>query len=424
MSRHREKWMNAGNLRLIGKLGLEDGGVFVGQSFGAVGTRSGEVVFNTAMTGYQEVFTDPSYFGQIVTMTFPLIGNYGVNPDDFESAKLHLSGFVVRALPPRPSNFRATAALSDFLAQHGVVGLAGVDTRALTRRIRIHGALRGVLSTEVLDERELVRMARESPRMSGANLVPRVTTPGLRDWRQPLHLLDERGGGPEPALTPTADAATGDAEVPHVVAIDCGIKHNILRYLREFGCRVTVAPADATLEQIDALAPDGLLVGNGPGDPAAVVATIETLRGVIGRYPIFGICLGHQMLALALGAETYKLRFGHHGANVPVRNELTGRVEITSQNHGFAVERKSLERIGAVASHTNLNDQSNEGFLHADRQLFSVQFHPEACPGPHDSGHLFRRFFEVLGGKRAIDRELFAEPTTEPANAEAAQVVV
>ncbi len=392
---------------MICKLALEDGTVFEGEAFGASGTRAGEVVFNTAMTGYQEIFTDPSYCGQIVTMTFPLIGNYGVNADDFESAKLHLSGFVVKELPRRPSNFRATAALADFLKQQGIVGLAGVDTRSLTRRIRISGALRGVISSEVLDDLELVRMAQAAPDMLGANLVPQVTTPRVRQWDQPLHHVDG-------AASQSGAAAGGPQRLPHVVAIDCGIKLNILRYLREYGCRVTVAPADASAAQLAELAPEGLLIGNGPGDPAAVGTTIDTLRSLIGRYPIFGICLGHQMLALALGAQTYKLRFGHHGANIPVRNELSGKVEITSQNHGFAVETASLQRVGAVVTHTNLNDASNEGFLHPQRQLFTVQFHPEACPGPHDAGHLFCRFVERLRAGRPIDLGLFDDVASAP----------
>ncbi len=277
---------------MICKLALEDGTVFTGTSFGATGTRTGEVVFNTSMTGYQEIFTDPSYCGQIVTMTFPLMGNYGVNEDDFESGRPFLSGFVVKELPARPSNFRSTASLPDFCRKHGVIGITGIDTRALTRRIRIHGALRGVISTEITDEKELVRLAIAAPSMVGANLVEQVSSREPANWAQPLWLPES--DSPRPVLSRTS----------HVVALDCGIKHNILRNLYDLGCRVTIAPADATAEQIRALQPDGILAGNGPGDPAAVTGTVETLRSLIGEVPIFGICLGHQVLALALGART------------------------------------------------------------------------------------------------------------------------
>ncbi len=351
------------------KLALEDGTVFVGESVGATGTCTGEVVFNTAMTGYQEVFTDPSYCGQIVTMTFPLLGNYGVNDADFESSRPHLSGVVLKELSRRPSNFRATSALRDFLLRHNLIGLAGIDTRALTRRIRAHGALRGAISTSVLHEPELVRLARASDAMTGLNLVARVTPHATAEW----------------------NASATDAAC-RIVAIDCGIKHNILRRIAECGCHVITAPAGATAEQIRECSPHGLLIGNGPGDPAAVTDTVRTLRSLLGEYPIFGICLGHQLLALALDARTYKLPFGHHGANVPVRVESTGRVEITSQNHGFAVDAASLERVGARVTHRNLNDGSVEGFEHADHRLTAVQFHPEASPGPHDAAYLFDVF--------------------------------
>lgn len=380
---------------MICKLALEDGSVFTGQSIGAPGTRTGEVVFNTATTGYQEIFTDPSYCGQIVTMTFPLMGNYGVNLDDFESTKPYLSGFVVKELPARPSNYRATASLSEFLRKYDVMGIAGIDTRALTRRIRIHGALRGVLSTEIADEMRLVQMAIDASPMNGANLVDVVAPSAVSEWSRPLHEMD-------------MPATSGGAARCHVVAIDCGIKHNILRRLTSAGCRVTAAPADATAEQIRALKPDGVLAGNGPGDPAAVTATIECLRSLIGTLPIFGICLGHQMLGLALGAETYKLRFGHHGANVPVLNKPAARVEITSQNHGFAVEAASLERVGGVVTHINLNDDSIEGFVHPDKNIMAVQFHPEAAPGPHDAAYLFDRFAKAVIEGTPIGGELLA----------------
>jgi carbamoyl-phosphate synthase small subunit len=375
---------------LICKLALEDGSVFTGTACGAAGTHTGEVVFNTAMTGYQEIFTDPSYCGQIVTMTFPLQGNYGVNPDDFESARPHLSGVVLKELPRRPSNQRATRALPEFLATHGILGLADVDTRALTRRIRTRGALRGVISTEILDDLELVRMARAAEPMTGANLVRQVAPREIGQWSEPLWRTP---GDAKPLATPRG----------HIVALDCGIKHNILRQLTESGVRVTTAPAGAAAAQIRDLSPDGLLVGNGPGDPAAVSDTIATLRELLGQWPIFGICLGHQLLALALGARTYKLSFGHHGANLPVLNQPAGRVEITSQNHGFAVDAESLVRVGGTVTHVNLNDGSLEGFVHRDRGLMAVQFHPEASPGPHDAGYLFQRFAAAVAERKPID---------------------
>jgi len=380
---------------MIARLALEDGALFFGVACGAPGTRTGEVVFNTALTGYQEVFTDPSYCGQIVTMTFPLQGNYGVNPADFESTRLHLAGVVVKELPRRPSNYRATQSMSEFLTSHGIIGLAGVDTRALTRRIRTHGALRGVITTEIEDPLELLRLARAAPPMEGNNLVRAVAPTSLGSWSEPL-----------------AGSTTGSpdrhANGGHIVAIDCGIKHNILRHLASGGCRVTTVPPTATAAQIRDLRPDGVLIGNGPGDPAAVTDTVSTLRALLGHVPMFGVCLGHQMLALALGAQTYKLKFGHHGINVPVRNMLSGRVEITSQNHGFAVEQASLERVGGTVTHLNLNDGSLEGFVHPDCRVLAVQFHPEASPGPHDAAYLFRRFTNAAANGGQIGPELLA----------------
>ena len=379
---------------MIGKLALEDGAVFTGTAVGAVGTRAGEVVFNTAMTGYQEVFSDPSYCGQIVTMTFPLQGNYGANADDFESLRPHLSGVALKELPRRPSNQRATLGLPEFLAEHAIIGLAGVDTRALTRRIRIHGALRGVITSEIRDDLELVRMARAAPPMIGANLVEAVAPRDVGSWRQPL-------------WGSRRDAESANARC-HIVTVDCGIKFNILRHLAEQGCRVTYVPASATAVEIRALEPHGVLVGNGPGDPAAVTDLIETLRTMLGQLPIFGICLGHQLLALALGAQTYKLPFGHHGANLPVLNGPAGRVEITSQNHGFAVDAASLERVGGTVTHVNLNDGSLEGFVHRDQGVMAVQFHPEASPGPHDASHVFASFVRAVASRQPIDEAVFA----------------
>jgi carbamoyl-phosphate synthase small subunit len=380
---------------MICKLALEDGSVFTGIAVGVAGTRTGEVVFNTAMTGYQEVFTDPSYCGQIVTMTFPLQGNYGVNEDDYESRGTHLSGVVLRELPRRPSNFRASGSLPEFLQKHNIVGIAGVDTRAITRRIRVTGALRGVISTEISDDLELVRLARAAPPMTGANLVTQVAACAVTTW-------------PDEGQQPPTNRKTGPAAC-HIVAIDCGIKHNILRSLAAGGARVTVVPADITAGQILDLRPHGLLIGNGPGDPAAVTGTVDTLRALLGRLPMFGICLGHQLLALALGAQTYKLKFGHHGANLPVLNQPAGRIEITSQNHGFAVDAESLERVGGTVTHVNLNDGSLEGFLHRDQRVMAVQFHPEANPGPHDAAHLFRRFINAAAENRRIDAALLAQ---------------
>lgn len=355
----------------ICRLGLEDGSVFVGSHFGAPGTTEGEVVFNTAMTGYQEILTDPSYCGQIVTMTAPQIGNYGVNSEDEESRATFLSGFVVKELSRRVSNHRARGSLDEYLAARGVVGLQGVDTRALTRRLRVLGALRGVLSTEIEEPKALVDRARSLPTMNGQNLVTQVM--------------------PDGSFVVGEGSAAGA-----IVALDCGIKSNIVRSLAAQGYAVHVLRGDAPLGAVLERRPRGVLVGNGPGDPAAVGGTIETLRGLVGRLPIFGICLGQQLLALALGASTYKLKTGHHGANHPVLNVDTGRVEITSQNHGFSVPDADLRRVGARATHTSLYDGSLEGFAHEDLRLFAVQYHPEASPGPHDSGYLFRKFTEFL----------------------------
>lgn len=349
-------------------LALEDGTVYAGEAFGAEGTAEGEVVFNTAMSGYQEIITDPSYCGQIVTLTMPLIGNYGVNREDVEAARPHLSGFVVKELARRSSNHRADRELGEFLRDAGVIGLAGADTRSLTRRLRERGSLRGVISTEMSEPAALVARARAASCMEGQNLVERVSPRGER------------------VVAPAGGAAR------HVVAMDCGIKENILRLLADAGCSVRVVPPTASAESILESRPDGLLVGNGPGDPATVTDAIGTLKKLIGRLPIFGICLGNQLLALALGARTYKLKFGHHGANHPVQNLDTGRVEITSQNHGFAVDVASLEAAGGRVTHINLYDRSLEGFAHESKRLFAVQYHPEAAPGPHDSEYLFQQF--------------------------------
>jgi carbamoyl-phosphate synthase small subunit len=372
-------------------LGLEDGSVFAGQSFGATGTAVGEVVFNTAMTGYQEVLTDPSYCGQIVTMTAPLVGNYGVNRDDVESSGQHVSGFVVREFARRFSNQRATGDLDEYLRAANVIGLCGVDTRALTRQLREKGALRGVISTEIRDPAELVARAKTAPEMIGRNLVEKVALSNE-------HVHGSNGGGmiASDGLSIGAYRRNGF----QVVAIDCGIKNSILRQLSDRGCSVRVVRSDASANDILLSKPDGILAGNGPGDPAALTETIRMIRELLGRVPIFGICLGHQLLSLALGAKTFKLKFGHHGLNHPVLNVDTGRVEITSQNHGFAVDIPSLESVGGRVTHINLYDQSLEGFVHAANGVMAIQYHPEAAPGPHDSGYLFDRFIELMRERR------------------------
>ena len=370
----------------VAKLALKDGTVFTGRGFGHSGTTEGEVVFNTSMTGYQEILTDPSYKGQIVTMTYPLIGNYGVNRQDVESRRPHVAGFVVKELPPVYSNYRADTSLDEYLRQNRIVGIEGIDTRALTRKLRITGAMPGVLSTEILDDHELLARARRSAEMAGADWVQAVKPDEAYEWSQDQG--DWRLG----------NEARGDGL--HVVALDCGAKHNILRHLTERGVRVTVLPPDTTADEIMKHRPDGLFVSNGPGDPAALDYAVRPIQDVLDKLPIFGICLGHQLLGRAIGADTYKLKFGHRGGNQPVMNLDTGRVEITSQNHGFAVDRASLEGKGGVVTHVNLNDDTVEGFRHAKLPVFSVQYHPEASPGPHDAAYLFDAFVEMIKTKK------------------------
>jgi len=377
------------------KLALEDGTVFSGRSFGATGTSEGEVVFNTSMTGYQEILTDPSYKGQIVTMTYPLIGNYGINRTDVESRKPHVAGFIIKELAPIYSNYRADLSLDEYLRRNNIIGLEGIDTRALTRRLRTRGAMRGVLSTEILDDRALVERAKHAAKMEGADWVQAVKPQCEYEWSE------DQGNwkiGP---------VERGDGL--HVVALDCGAKHNILRHLSERGVKVTVLPPDATAEEILRHRPDGLFVSNGPGDPAALDYAVRPLRETLGKVPTFGICLGHQLLGRAIGAETFKLKFGHRGGNQPVKNLDTGRVEITSQNHGFAVEAKSLEAAGGVITHLNLNDGTVEGFRHKTLPVFSVQYHPEASPGPHDAAYLFDAFVEMMKTKKAPTGKRLAE---------------
>jgi carbamoyl-phosphate synthase small subunit len=365
------------------KLALEDGTVYTGRSFGAGGEAFGEAVFNTSMTGYQEVLTDPSYKGQIVTMSYPLIGNYGINDEDTESGRPQVEGFVVRELSRIPSNFRAQGSLDDYLRRHGVLGLEGIDTRALVRRLRVRGAMSAVLSTTDLDSASLVRKAQAGPGMVGRDLVREVVPEQAFTW-------DEGFTCPLVTYLPARPATH------HVVALDFGMKQNILRCLVQVGCRVTVLPGTASADDVLAHKPDGVFLSNGPGDPAAVHYGIETVRRLVGKKPVFGICLGHQLLGLALEAKTFKLKFGHRGANQPVRNERTNKVEITTQNHGFAVAIDSLPPA-LEPTHLNLNDGTLEGMRHRREPVFSVQYHPEASAGPHDSGYLFEDFRRLMG---------------------------
>lgn len=370
----------------VARLALADGTIYRGASFGADGEVEGEICFNTSMTGYQEILTDPSYRGQIVAMTYPLIGNYGVNPEDLESPKPHLAGFVVRQASRLTSNFRADQSLVEYLKQASIVAIEGIDTRALVRRLRTRGAINGVLSTLDEDDASLIAKAQASPGLVGRDLVREVVPDAPCDWHEPLSPWGRPLGSP---------VAIDSRPLRHVVALDYGMKWNIARHLRELGYRVTVLPGTASASEVLAAQPDGVFLSNGPGDPEPLVSAIETIRGLLGKKPIFGICLGHQLLALACGARTFKLKFGHRGANQPVQNLATGSVEITSQNHGFAVEAESLPADLEV-SHINLNDRTIEGIRHRTLPAFSVQYHPEASAGPHDSNYLFGRFQELI----------------------------
>ncbi|HET8577368.1 MAG TPA: glutamine-hydrolyzing carbamoyl-phosphate synthase small subunit [Methylomirabilota bacterium] len=364
-------------------LALADGRVFRGEVCGATGESAGEVVFNTSMTGYQEILTDPSYRGQIVCMTYPLIGNYGINPEDVESRRPWVNGFIVKEACPFPSNWRGRRTLDDYMKEHGIVGIQGIDTRALTRHLRDHGAQEGIISTTEPDPARLVERAQRLPGLVGRDLVSEVTVAESHGWSQGEWDL-KRG-----YLAPPAPRF-------RVVAFDSGIKQNILRCLAGLGCAVEVLPAGTPTAAVLERKPDGVFLSNGPGDPEAVPYLIETVRELIGKAPIFGICLGNQILGLAFGGRTYKLKFGHHGANHPVRELSTGRVEITTQNHGFAVDPKSVERFGLEETHVNLNDGTSEGMRHRELPIFSVQYHPEASPGPHDAHYLFTRFVELM----------------------------
>ncbi len=364
-------------------LALADGSVFFGSAFGASGEVTGEVVFNTSMTGYGEILTDPSYCGQIVTMTYPLIGNYGINFEDVESNGPRLRAFVVRELCRSPSNFRSELSLDDYLRKAGVIGLEGIDTRSLVRRLRSQGAVTGVLSTVDLDPQSLIAKAQAAPSIVGQDLVQEVMPAASFAWTEKL--------GNFATLAPQDSQPTRY----HVVAIDYGMKWNILRHLTQVGCRVTVVPGTSTAAEILALQPDGVFLSNGPGDPEPLTYAIRTIRDLLGKLPIFGICLGHQLLGLAAGARTYKLKFGHRGANQPVMNLRNSKVEITSQNHGFAIDALTLP-ANIEVTHRNLNDQKIEGMRLTDQPAFSVQYHPEAAAGPHDSAYLFEEFCSLM----------------------------
>ncbi len=376
-----------------GVLALEDGTVFRGVAFGAARTVVGEAVFNTAMTGYQEVLTDPSYYGQIVTMTAVQIGNYGVTPEDEESDGPKVRGFVVREVSPVASNWRSRQNLPDYLLEHGIPGLSGIDTRALTKRIRVGGALKACLSTEAISDAEAVQRARDWPGLVGVDYVKEVTCRSIYRWTeapQPFTVAGTRLYPPPP-----------DRPRLPVVAFDMGAKRNIFRKLAWHGFDVTVVPADTDAATVRGLQPCGIFISNGPGDPAAVTYAHRTVRELLPDYPVFGICMGHQIIAHALGASTHKLKFGHRGANQPVKNVETGVVAITSQNHGFAADAAELAACGAIVTEYNLNDNTVAGLRHREWPVFSVQYHPEAAPGPHDSDPLFDHFYQLVARHRA-----------------------
>jgi len=366
---------------------LEDGSVFQGEAFAGSGEVLGEVVFNTGMTGYQEILTDPSYRGQIVAMTYPLIGNYGINPEDMESAGISLEGFVVREYSDFPSNWQSRQTLKSFLESQGKLGVEGLDCRALTRRLRVFGAMRGIMTTETSDVELLLQRVRAYPGLVGQDLVQTVSCSQPYRW---LH----------GSVTPAEPVQKGKhGNLLRVVVLDCGVKYNILRCLEAGGCEVIVVPADSSAEEILSWSPDGVLLSNGPGDPAALPYIVATVRELLGKLPIFGICLGHQILGQAVGGRTEKLKFGHHGINQPVRQIRSGQVEITSQNHGFVVSPESLP-ADLEKTHENLNDGTSEGIAYPSLRAFSVQYHPEAAPGPQDAAYLFNQFIETMTAEK------------------------
>jgi carbamoyl-phosphate synthase small subunit len=386
-------------------LALEDGRTFEGESFGASSTVVGEVCFNTSMTGYQEVLTDPSYKGQIVAMTYPLIGNYGVNPLDEESSAPHVRGFVIEELALAPSNWRSQSSLDDYLKKWNIPGVQGIDTRALTRHLREKGAMKACLTTEAITPEEAVRRAVEGKGVIGMDYVQEVTAAGAYDWDPEDKLSREwtivKGDGANLEADENGEVFKKLPPVKHnIVAFDYGVKLNILRNLRQEGFKVRVVPAGTSAEDVLALNPDGIFLSNGPGDPAALEYIHDSLRGLIGKKPIFGICLGHQVLGYAFGGKTFKLKFGHRGGNQPVKDLTTGRVSITSQNHGFAVDAESLP-ANVEVTHINLNDQTVEGMRHRDFPVFSVQYHPEAAPGPHDASYFFKQFAGLIDSEKS-----------------------
>jgi carbamoyl-phosphate synthase small subunit len=384
-------------------LALADGLTFEGIGFGAQGEALGEVVFNTSMTGYQEILTDPSYDGQLVAMTYPEIGNVGINPEDVESRKPFVKGFIVKDYTAQPSNWRAAEPLHEYMRANHIVGIHGIDTRSLVRHLRDNGSQEGIISTSSTDAGELIAKAKASPGLVGKDLVRNVTCVEAYDWNEGLWEpglgYKYRGAGKDPAKGRRGKQPTLKAPKFFVVAYDYGIKLNILRNLVEAGCRVKVVPAATPAEDVLAMNPDGIFLSNGPGDPDAVPYAKENVEKLLGKKPIFGICLGHQIMGLALGGRTYKLKFGHHGGNQPVMDLTTRKVEITAQNHGFAVDADSLKGAAEV-THLNLNDNTVEGLAHRELPIFSVQYHPESSPGPHDANYLFQRFIKLMQDNR------------------------
>jgi carbamoyl-phosphate synthase small subunit len=378
-------------------LALEDGRIWRGRGFGAEAETVGEVVFNTAITGYQEILTDPSYCGQIVTMTYPLIGNYGINEEDIESRKIFAEGFIVRELSRTVSNWRSGRSLDDYLKSQNIPGISDIDTRSLVRHIRERGSMRGCLSTRATSEEEVVARARTAPDMVGLDLASVVSCETSYEWTD----TQAKAYGSPVLLHSQIDKIIEPRF--HVVAYDFGLKYNSLRSLAALGCRVTVVPAHTSAEDVASLKPDGIWLSNGPGDPEPLTGVIANLKKLIGRFPVFGICLGHQLMGLAVGGKTYKLPFGHHGGNQPVKDLTTGKVEITAQNHGFAVDADSLPSDAEV-THINLNDHTVEGLRHKNYPAFSVQYHPEAGPGPHDAAYLFQRFLAMMENEKRASR--------------------